>query len=143
MATIFPQVQQVQIVVNGVMMSAQDIQIVHNPRSFTCKRRVWNEPWEGDQFCDACDPPVYARRSHVRPVCMYCWKPLVPFEPLPNYKGPASAWTHVTRLTQEKTFTKVTCHTKQSGPRVPRAIPGRLIIQEPELMLENALRENG
>jgi len=131
-------VQGVKMAANAINLS--NIQIIHNPLSYTCRARVHGEPWQDGQFCDACDPPIYARPWPVRPVCMYCWKPLQKFEPLSNYKGQSSEWTHIMRLTKEQTYTKVTCKTKQYGPRVPKAIPGRLIIEEPELTLEKALR---
>lgn len=132
---------QVAVTLNGVNIT--NIQVLHNPLSYVCVKRLAGEPWQAGQRCDACEPPIYARRrAEPLPVCIYCWKQLVRFEPPSHYKGPDSEWTHIVQSrAKDLTFMKVTCQTKHSGPRVPRAIPGRLIIDELELALERALKE--
>jgi len=140
--------QSATIFVQGVTMQAtqatfSNIQVIHNPWSETCQKRLPGEPFDPHANCEACDPPIYARPGQRWPVCMYCWKPLTKFEPLANYKGPESEWTHVIwEKSNGRRLLKVTCQTKQSGPRVPRPIPGRLIIYELELALETALARN-
>lgn len=115
----------------------------HNPWSKTCTRRLNGEPFRDNEFCKICDKDkwLFAERPPL-PVCIYCWRPLVKFMPTSSYKGPPSEWTHFTKLDANNSMMTVLCRSKQHGPRVPRMIPGRLIIEEDELMLENALRDN-
>lgn len=116
----------------------------HNPWSKTCTRRLNGEPFRENEFCTVCDKDKLAfafRQRDPLPICIYCWRPLVKFLAPASYKGPPSEWTHFSKLNDSMSMMTVLCRSKQHGPRVPRMIPGRLIIEEEELVLENALRD--
>lgn len=117
----------------------------HNPWSKTCTRRLNGEPYRVNEYCKICDRDKLAfvfRDREPLPVCIYCWRPLVKFMPSSTYKGPPSEWTHFQRLDGGNAMMTVLCRSKQHGPRIPRMIPGRLIIEEEEAALIAALSKD-
>lgn len=116
----------------------------HNPWSISCTRRLNSEPFRAGELCKICDRDKVALFGTPMPlpVCLYCWRPLVKFMPSSSYKGPPSEWTHFQRLDGNNVMMTVMCRSKHHGPRIPRMIPGRMIIEEEESALIAALAED-
>jgi hypothetical protein len=115
----------------------------HNPFAPKCRKRLSSEISVPGEHCRVCekDALLFVDKPPL-PVCIYCWRPLVKFMPSGSYKGPASEWTHFQKLDGNNVMMTVLCRSKQHGPRIPRMIPGRLIIEEEEAALIAALAED-